>query len=100
MTYSYCLQLGFRPHADYLGDVRAITRPILVMVGAADEMFVVGQYAPLLEPAQEKLRVKVLPDVSHIGIAVQPQALRSDCRGTLIWSSRTGKNPGPAATAY
>lgn len=75
MTYSYRLQLSFRPHADYMGDVRAITRPTKVMVGAGDELFIADQYAPLLKPAQEKLRVMLLPGVTHIGIVVQPEAL-------------------------
>lgn len=74
-SYSYRLQTSFRPHADYLGDVRSITRPVHVLVGADDELFVASQYAPLLEPLQPQLKVQVLPATSHIGIVTDAQAL-------------------------
>lgn len=74
-TYSYRLQLSFRPHDDYLGDVRAIAKPTRVLVGANDELFIADQYAPLLEPIQPKLSVKVLPGISHIDIVMKPTAL-------------------------
>jgi len=74
-SYSYRLQLSYRPHTDYLGDVRGITRPVRVLVGANDQLFVAEQYAPLLEPLQPQLKVKVLPGVDHIGMVVDPVAL-------------------------
>jgi len=74
-TYSYRLQLNFRPHEDYLADVAAITRPTLVLVGAADELFVAERYAPLLEPRQPLLRVRLLPGVNHIGVVLDQPAL-------------------------
>lgn len=74
-TYSWRLQMNFRPHENYLADVRAITRPTRVLVGAADELFVAERYAPLLEPQQPLLRVTLLPGVTHIGIVTEPPAL-------------------------
>lgn len=74
--YSYRLQLSFRPHEDYLGDVRAIRRPATVIVGEADELFRAEAYAPLLEPLQPQLRVKLLPGLGHIDMVVEPAALR------------------------
>lgn len=74
-SYSYRLQLNFRPHLDYMGDVRAITRPVQVLVGANDEIFIADQYAPLLEPLQSRLQVKVLPGVNHLGMVIDPIAL-------------------------
>ncbi len=74
-TYSYRLQLSFRPHQDYLSDVRGIVKPTQLLIGANDELFIADQYAPLLEPLQPRLTVKRLPDISHIGIVVQPAAL-------------------------
>jgi pimeloyl-ACP methyl ester carboxylesterase len=76
-TYSYRLQMNFRPHENYLADVRAITRPTRVLVGAADELFVAERYAPLLEPQQRLLRVDVLPGVTHIGIVLDAPALQA-----------------------
>lgn len=74
-TYSWRLQMNFRPHENYLADVRAITRPTRVLVGAADELFLAERYAPLLEPQQPLLRVTLLPGVTHIGIVTAPPAL-------------------------
>lgn len=74
--YSYRLQLSFRPHEDYLGDVRAIRRPATVLVGANDELFRAEAYAPLLEPIQPRLKVMVLPGLGHIDMVVDPAALR------------------------
>jgi non-heme chloroperoxidase len=74
--YSYRLQLSFRPHEDYLGDVRAIRRPATVIVGAGDELFRAEAYAPLLEPIQPLLKVKMLPALGHIDLVVDPGALR------------------------
>lgn len=74
-TYSYRLQLSFRPHQDYLADVRRIARPTRLLVGANDELFIADQYAPLLEPVQPRLTVKQLPEISHIDIVVKPAAL-------------------------
>lgn len=75
-TYSYRLQLSFRPHEDFLDDVRGIVRPTRLLVGEADELFIADQYAPLLEPLQPRLRVRMLPGVTHIGIVMDRNALR------------------------
>lgn len=74
-TYSWRLQQNFRPREDYLADVRGIVRPTRLLVGANDELFVAERYAPLLEPLQPLLRVQLLPDISHIGIVLDPPAL-------------------------
>lgn len=74
-TYSYRLQRNFRPREDYLAEVRAISRPTRVLVGAADELFIAERHAPLLEAQQQPLRVTLLPGVSHIGLVVDPPAL-------------------------
>ncbi len=76
-TYSYRLQLNFRPHEDYLADVRGISRPTRLLVGAQDELFVAERYAPLLEPLQPQLRVKVLSGITHIGIVMDAAALQA-----------------------
>lgn len=74
-AYSYRLQVSYRPHEDYLGDVRAIRRPATVLVGERDELFRAEAYAPLLEPQQPKLKVQVLPGLGHIDMVVEPAAL-------------------------
>lgn len=75
LAYSYRLQLNFRPHEDFRADVRGMTRPGLVLVGADDALFVADAYAPLLSPLQPRLAVRVLPDVDHLTLVSEPGAL-------------------------
>jgi alpha-beta hydrolase superfamily lysophospholipase len=89
VSYSYRLQLSYRPHADYLADVRGITRPVWLLVGAADELFKAEQYGPLLEPLQPMLKVQVLLGVNHLGAVVDPRALNA------VLGLVSGAAPGP-----
>jgi non-heme chloroperoxidase len=75
VSYSFRLAASFQPHRDYLADVRAITRPTVLLVGTNDELFRADQYAPLLEPAQPKLKVEIVPNVTHMGIVGAAPAL-------------------------
>lgn len=75
-AYSYRLQLSFRPHEDYLNDARGIVRPTRLLAGEADELFIADRYAPLLEPLQPRLGVRLLPGITHSGIVMAPNALR------------------------
>ena len=51
-------------------------RPTTVIVGGNDELFRAEAYAPLLEPIQPRLKVKLLPGLGHIDMVVDPAALR------------------------
>ncbi|HYM30617.1 MAG TPA: alpha/beta fold hydrolase [Candidatus Cybelea sp.] len=75
VTYSFRLAASFQPHRDYLSDVRAITRPTVLLIGANDELFRADQYAPLLERVQPKLKVEIVPNVTHMGIVGAASAL-------------------------
>lgn len=74
-TYSFRLQTSYRPHEDYLGDVRAIRRPTTVIVGERDELFRAEAYAPLLEPLQPKLKVRMMPGLGHLDLVIDPASL-------------------------
>ena len=75
VSYSYRLQLSYRPHEDYLGDVRAIRRPATVLIGERDELFRAEAYAPLLEPVQPRLKVQMLPGLGHLDMVIDEAAL-------------------------
>lgn len=75
-TYSYRLNTGFAPRSDYEKDLAAITKPLLVVAGDADEAFRAELYEQVIS-AQTKTGIYVvLPGVSHIGVttgeAVRP----------------------------
>lgn len=69
LSYSYRLLTGFAPR-DYQTDVTAIgDTPVLVLVGDKDEAFYPDRYAAALP----KATVKVLPGLTHLGLAIAPE---------------------------
>jgi non-heme chloroperoxidase len=77
VAYSYRLQVNFGADWDYLADARRITRPVILVVGAEDELFDAAQYAPTLQPVQPHLKVEVVPGLSHMGITKSPQGIEA-----------------------
>ncbi len=75
LAYSYRLQRDYRPHEDYLGDVRGIRRPAAVIVGENDALFRAEAYAQLLEPLQPRLKVTLLPGLGHLDLVVDRGAI-------------------------
>jgi pimeloyl-ACP methyl ester carboxylesterase len=74
-TYSYRLLANFTPAATYLVDLAKVARPITLLAGEKDEVFVAEQYAPLLKPHRPDIAVAILPGVGHAGIIIDPEAL-------------------------
>jgi pimeloyl-ACP methyl ester carboxylesterase len=70
LAYSYRLNTSLSP-TDYQKDLRVITQPLLVAVGSEDEVFYPDPFKPAVSQCP-KATVKVLPGVSHLGIAVGP----------------------------
>lgn len=81
--YSFRLQSNFRPHMNWKSDIRNIRRPVTVLVGTADELFVSSAYAPLLEPLNPHIVVRVLPGIGHFGVYVEPVALNAIAEAIL-----------------
>jgi pimeloyl-ACP methyl ester carboxylesterase len=59
---------------NWKGDIQRIDRPVSVIVGAKDEMFVAEEYAPLLEPLNPQIHTLVLPGLGHFGMYVDKTA--------------------------
>jgi len=70
LSYSYRLNTGYAPR-NYKKDLSAITQPLLVVAGTADESFVVEQYEPVISQYTE-VQVNLLQDVTHMGVVVSP----------------------------
>lgn len=74
LAYSYRLNASFAPR-DYTKDISAITQPLLLLAGSADETMFADKYQGLISstlPDNYKAEVKVLPRISHMGIVVNP----------------------------
>ena len=70
LSYSYRLNTGYAPR-DYKKDLRAITQPLLVVAGTSDEVFFADQFKPLISQFA-KAKVSLVPDVTHMGVVVNP----------------------------
>jgi non-heme chloroperoxidase len=68
LVYSYRLNTAYAPK-DYEKDLRAITQPLLVVAGTADESFFAEQYQPTIAKYTQAT-VVILPGVNHMGVVV------------------------------
>lgn len=79
--YSFRLQSNFRPEMmrwkENLGRLR---RPVDVLVGENDELFVAQAYAPLLTPLSAHISVRILPGLTHLDIYTKPAAIDAIAR--------------------
>ncbi len=71
LSYTYRLNTSYAPR-DYKKDLSSITQPFLVVVGSADEAFYPCVFEPVISQ-YTKVKVELLPDVTHIGAVVSPK---------------------------
>jgi alpha-beta hydrolase superfamily lysophospholipase len=72
LAYSFRLNTGFAPR-NYKKDLRAITQPLLVVAGTADEAFYAEKYEPVITQYTEA-QVELLDGATHMGAVVDPRA--------------------------
>ncbi len=75
--YSYALAQNFRPAPDYRATLRALRRPVEVLVGQDDEAFHAEHFAAVFAEAGRPVPVTVLPGVAHIGLTLEPDAVQA-----------------------
>ena len=73
-AYSFRLRMNFAPHRDWRRDIASTRGPLLVLVGARDELFQANLFAELFAAAP-KGRVELLANIDHMGITDDPAAL-------------------------
>jgi len=74
-TYSYRLSRNFGADLDFRGDFRRARRPIIVIVGGADDQMIADRYAPAISPVRPDVPVEIIPGVGHLGVTMDPAAL-------------------------
>ncbi|MGV2980336.1 alpha/beta hydrolase [Camelimonas sp. ID_303_24] len=74
-AYDYNLLLNFGPPLDYRAAIRAVTTPLMVVAGAADNMFHADRFAEVFAPAPGLVGVRLVPGVDHAGLILAPAAL-------------------------
>ncbi len=68
LSYSHRLNTAYAPR-NYKKDLRAITQPLLVVGGTADEVMLADQYEPVISRYTDA-QVKLFQDVTHMGVVV------------------------------
>ena len=71
-TYSFRLWRNFATHRDWRQDIRGIRRPAAVLVGADDELFIAGEYAPLFKELRPEVPVAIVPGTNHMQMVTAP----------------------------
>ncbi len=71
LVYSHRLNTAFAPR-DYKKDLQAISQPLMVVAGTADNAFIAEEFEPVISPYTSVV-VELLPGVSHMGVVVGPE---------------------------
>ena len=71
LLYSHRLNTAYAPR-DYKKDLGALTQPLLVVAGAADEAFIADKFEPVIS-RYTTVQVELLPGVTHMGVVVAPE---------------------------
>jgi pimeloyl-ACP methyl ester carboxylesterase len=76
-SYSWRMQLSFQPHDDFRADIRAVSKPMQVFVGANDELFVPEKFQEVFGGVRKDIPVTILPGLGHSDLATSPVAIRA-----------------------
>jgi non-heme chloroperoxidase len=71
LSYSYRLNTSYAPR-NYKKDLSAITKPLLVVAGTADEAFIADKFEPTISQFT-KVKARLLQGVTHMGVVVGPE---------------------------
>ena len=76
LTYSYRLNTGYAPRADYLKDVASLPKFVLI-AGEDDEAFFADKYKKVMSSVTNKGEYHILPNETHLSIvdATETEAL-------------------------
>jgi len=75
-SYSYRLNAGFSPRRNYLGDVAALPRFVLI-AGSEDEAFDAVQYEPAMSEVTQNGSYIIVDGVRHLDIVDAPETTRT-----------------------
>lgn len=71
LSYSYRLNASYASD-DYKKDLSAITQPLLLIAGTADEAFYADQFKPIIAQ-YTKGNVELVQGVTHLGLVISPE---------------------------
>lgn len=75
--YDHALATNFRPHSDYVQDIRNIRKPLRIVAGQNDELFDATRFAPVFQEAGHAVPVTLVEGINHMGLTLDPTALQA-----------------------
>lgn len=88
-VYSFRLASGLQLSRDWRREIAHIDRPMIVAVGANDELFRAEQYAPLFKELNPRIAVDVVPDLGHLDMIAQERACAAVA---ALWQRLSGES--------
>ena len=76
-SYSFRMYENFDPHDNYRGDIRHVTKPMQVLVGGEDELFLPDQFAKVFSADRKDIPVTILPGMTHSDMVTKPMAIQA-----------------------
>ena len=76
-SYSWRMLLNFQPDEDYAADIRAVSKPMQILVGEKDEFFLPDKFASVFDADRKDLPVTILPGLSHVDLVTNPVAIHA-----------------------
>jgi non-heme chloroperoxidase len=83
-SYSYRLSMNFGAGRQYETYLKNIRRPVVILVGDADEQVVADQFAPLLQRLGVNIPVTIMPNMKHADLIAAPAALQEVVRAISL----------------
>ena len=84
-TYSFSLVANFAPQRDYAANIRAVHRPVAVVAGTADEVFVTDTLEAIFRKQGQPWPVTLLPGIGHIALTLDPSAVKAAVRAVAAF---------------
>jgi len=75
--YSWRMLQNFQPHEDFMGDIRSVSEPVQVLVGAEDELFLPQEFRRVFGAAGKDIPVAILPGLGHSDMVTSSEAIRA-----------------------
>jgi non-heme chloroperoxidase len=78
--YSFALEDNFKPHRDYLADIRGMNNPCAILAGTADELFYTDKLEAIFKSQGKSCAVKLLPGIGHIPLTLESEPVDAAVR--------------------
>lgn len=76
-TYSFRMEKNFAPHDDYRADIKNVTKPMQVLVGENDDLYIPEQFSKVFSADRKDIPVSIVPGMGHSDMIIKPAAIQA-----------------------